>query len=410
MEQTLLYLIVSFIVIEFIIDQYLDWLNSKSWTKEIPEELKGLYDEEKYNKAREYNKAKERFALITSTFSFLLILIMLFLNGFAKLDDYVHSITQHPIKMALLFFGILYIASDIIHLPFSIYNTFVIEERFGFNRTTVKTFILDKIKGYLLGAIIGGAIIALMIWFYLKTGEFFWLYAWIAISAITLFFTMFYTSWIVPLFNKLKPLEEGELRTAIENYCNKVNFSLKNIFVIDGSKRSTKANAYFSGIGAKKSIVLFDTLIKEHSVEELVGVLAHEVGHYKKKHITKSLVLGFLQMGIMLFILGWFINSPVLSKALGAERQSFHLGLVAFALLYSPISMLTGIAMNVFSRKNEYEADWYAAETFSPEPLITALKRLSVNHLSNLTPHPAYVFVHYSHPPLLKRLRALNKS
>jgi STE24 endopeptidase len=285
----------------------------------------------------------------------------------------------------------------------------VIEERFGFNKTTPKIFILDKLKGWLLVLILGGGLIALVVWIYTISGPWFWMLAWGAIGFFTIFMTMFYSNLIVPLFNKQTPLEEGSLRKAIESFAQKVNFKLKNIFVMDGSKRSTKANAYFTGLGAKKRIVLFDTLIKDHTDEELVSVLAHEVGHYKKKHTLSGTVLSLLQMGLMLYILSLFIGKPVLSQALGASEGSFHMGILAFMLLYSPLSMILGLIMNAVSRRNEFTADRYAGEHYDPEPLKEALKKLSVNHLSNLTPHPAYVFFHYSHPPLLERLKALDK-
>ncbi|MBN4062508.1 M48 family metallopeptidase, partial [Bacteroidales bacterium AH-315-I05] len=276
-----------------------------------------------------------------------------------------------------------------------------------FNRTTVKTYIFDKIKSAILGAIIGGGLFSLFVWFYETAGEYFWLYAWALVTVFMLFMAMFYSSLIVPLFNKLTPLEEGGLRTEIEDYCKKVGFKLNNLFVIDGSKRSTKANAFFSGLGPKKKIVLYDTLIEKHTNDELLAVLAHEVGHYKKKHTRTSIFISVLQTGLTLYLLSLMINLPQFSIALGAEKQSFHIGIIVFGMLYSPLSMILGLGMNILSRKNEFEADAYAKETYKGEPLRTALKKLSVDNLSNLTPHAAYVFFHYSHPPLLKRLKAL---
>jgi STE24 endopeptidase len=276
------------------------------------------------------------------------------------------------------------------------------------NNTTVKTFILDKLKGWLLAIVLGSIFIALFILIYNKTGINFWWIAWLVFSAISIFFSMFYSNLIVPLFNKQTPLEKGELRTAIEVFSNKVGFKLNNIFVIDGSKRSNKANAYFTGLGSKKRIVLYDTLIKDHTTEELVAVLAHEVGHYKKKHTLKGIIISLLETGMMLYILSWFISNPVLSEALGTQ-QSFHIAIIVFGILYSPLSMILGLAMNVLSRKHEYEADKFAGENYNAESLKSALKKLSVNNLSNLKPHPAYVFFHYSHPTLLQRLAALNQ-
>jgi STE24 endopeptidase len=298
---------------------------------------------------------------------------------------------------------------DYITTPFSYYSTFVIEEKFGFNKTTKKTFILDKIKGWLMMAIVGGGILALIIWFYQFTGVYFWLYAWGLVAVFSLFMNMFYSKLIVPLFNKQTPLEAGSLRDKIASYAETVGFKLDKIFVIDGSKRSTKANAYFSGFGSEKRVTLYDTLINDLEEDEIVAVLAHEVGHYKKKHILFNLFASILLTGLTLYILSLFISNPMLSNALGVEIPSFHIGLIAFGLLYSPISEITGLIMNLFSRKSEYQADDYAKNTFKAEPLVTSLKKLSKNSLSNLTPHKAYVFMHYSHPTLLERIVNLKK-
>jgi len=409
MAQTILYIIIGILVFDFILERILDYLNSKNWSNKVPEELAGIYNEAKYKKSQDYDKEKIRFSLVTGSISLAAMLLLLFFNGFAWLDELVREYTTNPILMALIFFGLLGFVSDILSTPFSLYSTFIIEEKYGFNKTTPKTFILDKLKGWLLAAIIGGGLLALIVWIYESTGEWFWVIAWGAIGFFTIFMTMFYSNLIVPLFNKQEPLEDGDLRSAIEAFAKKVEFKLKNIFVMDGSKRSTKANAYFTGLGAKKRIVLFDTLIKEHTHDELVGVLAHEIGHYKKKHTLIGTVISLAQMGLMLYILSLFIGNPVLSQALGANEGSFHLGILAFGLLYSPLSTLLGLIMNGISRKNEFAADRYAGENFDPNPLQEALKKLSVNHLSNLCPHPAYVFFYYSHPPLLERLKALNE-
>ena len=405
---TIWIIIVAILLFNYGLERFLSYLNQSRMSSDLPEELKGIYEPDKYKKSQEYDKANSSFGLITSTFSMLLMVGMLYFDGFALLDGFVRSYTTHPILMAMMFFGLLMIASDMLGMPFSIYGTFVIEERFGFNRTTAKTFVLDKLKGYLIGGLLGGGLLALFIWFYESAGSLFWVYAWIAFSGFMLLITTFYASVIVPIFNKLTPLEDGELRNAIEEYCKKVDFKLDNLFVMDGSKRSAKANAFFSGLGSKKKIVLFDTLIKNHTNEELVAVLAHEAGHYKKKHTQSGFILSVLQTGLTLYILSLVIDSPLLAQALGSEIQSFHLGLLVFGLLYSPLSMIIGIGMNMFSRKNEYEADAYAKETYSSDALQSALKKLSVDNLSNLLPHPAYVFFHYSHPTLLQRLRALS--
>jgi STE24 endopeptidase len=407
MSQILFFIIVGLLVADFIFERFLEYLNSKQWSDQIPEEVKGIYDEEKYSKQQTYEKVNFRFSLVTSSFSFSFMLLMFLFAGFAVVNQFALSISANPILVALLFFGILLFVSDILNTPFSVYDTFVIEEKFGFNKTSPKTFVLDKLKGWLLGAVIGGGLLALIIYIYQLTTTNFWIYTWLVITVFSVFMVLFYSNLIVPLFNKQTPLPEGELKSAIENFSGKVGFKLDNIYVIDGSKRSTKANAYFTGLGAKKRIVLYDTLINDLTVNELVAVLAHEIGHYKKKHVVWSLLLGILQTGIMLFIFSLFVGSPELSSALGVATPSFHIGLIAFGILYSPISMITGLAMNVFSRRNEYQADAFAAQYFDENELASALKKLSVKNLSNLRPHPAYVFFHYSHPTLLQRLKAL---
>lgn len=409
MSVTIFYIILIIILFDFVLERFLDYLNSTKWSDNLPTELEGIYDDEKYKKSQNYERVNHRFSYVTSTFSLVLILVMLFFDGFAFVDAIARNWVSNEILVSLVFFGILMFASDVLNTPFSIYATFVIEEKFGFNKTTVKTFILDKIKGWLVGIIIGGGLMWLIIWFYQYTTEYFWLLAWGAVSIFMIFMTMFYSSIIVPLFNKQTPLEDGELKEAINEFSSKVGFKLKNIFVIDGSKRSTKANAYFTGLGAKKRIVLYDTLINDLSTEEIVAVLAHEVGHYKKKHTLTSIILSLIQTGITFYILGLMIGNEDLSKALGVEKVSFHIGLIAFGMLYSPISLIVGLFMNILSRKNEYQADAYAAEFYKAEYLISGLKKLSVKNLSNLTPDPLYVFFHYSHPTLLQRIKALSK-
>lgn len=406
---TLLSIILAFVIFEFLFDKLLNFFNAKSWDQATPEIVKGLYDEEKYAKAKNYAKANGKLALISGGFNFILVLLVLVFKGFAGLDVLVKELTSNKIGQTLLFFGILSLITSIINLPFGVYKTFVIEEKFGFNKTDAKTFIIDKIKGLILGALIGGLLLSVLTWVYYAMPNEFWWIAWLIMTAFSLFFATFYTTLIVPIFNKLTPLEEGSLRTSIETYANKVDFPLTNIFVIDGSKRSSKANAFFSGFGRKKAIVLYDTLMEDNTEEELTAILAHEVGHYKKNHIKQSMILGILQTGILLFLFGLLSKSEVLAGAFGVADNSFYISLIGFSLLYTPISLIIGILMNMFSRKNEFEADAYAKETYDGEPLQSALKKLSVNHLSNLTPDSRYVFVHYSHPPLVERLKALRK-
>lgn len=406
---TLFYIIIGIIIINFIVDKILDALNAKHFNDALPKDLQDVYDDAEYKKSQSYKATNYKFGLITSTFSMLLTLGFLWFDGFEFIDNIARTYSDNPIIIALIFFGIIMIGSDILTTPFSYYSTFVIEEKFGFNKTTKILFFVDKIKGWLMMAILGGGILALIIWFYNATGSHFWLYAWALVAIFTLFMNMFYSRLIVPLFNKQTPLEKGLLRNKISEYANTVGFKLDKIFVIDGSKRSTKANAYFSGFGSEKRVTLYDTLINDLDDEEIVAVLAHEVGHYKKKHIIFNLFASILLTGLTLYILSLFISNPLLSNALGVETPSFHIGLIAFGLLYSPISEITGLIMNLFSRKFEYQADDYAKNTYKAEPLITSLKKLSKNSLSNLTPHPAYVFMHYSHPTLLQRIGNLKK-
>lgn len=406
-ETTLFYIIVIILIVQYLVDTVLKILNARRFDDPLPEEVSDLMDQEEYRKAQAYKKVNFKFGMISTTFSTLLTILFLVLGGFEWIDQVTRGITEHPVLMALVYFGIIFFASDIIQLPFSYYQTFVIEERFGFNTTTIKTFVLDKIKGWLMGIIIGGLILALVIYFYKWAGTDFWWYAWALIAVFTVFLNLFYSKLIVPLFNKQTPLEESSLKEKIESYARNVGFELEQIFVIDGSKRSTKANAYFSGFGKQKRIALFDTLVKDLEEDEIVAVLAHEVGHYKKKHIIFNLVASIISTGITLFVLSLFVNNPELSAAIGVSQPSFHAALISFGLLYSPISELTGLAMNHLSRKFEYQADDWARSTWNGSDLISSLKKLSKHSLSNLTPHPAYVFMYYSHPPLVQRIRNL---
>jgi Zn-dependent protease with chaperone function len=408
MEKTLLfYIILAILVVQYLVHQLLEYLNAQRFKSTLPPELSDVFDEEEYQKSQEYKQANYRFGLLSDGFSLVLTLCFLWFGGFEWIDQITRSLSTNTIPMALIFFGLITFGSATLGLPFSYYRTFVIEEKYGFNKTTKKLFFLDKIKGGILTAILGGGILSLFIWFYQWTGPKFWIYTWIMVGVVILFINLFYSRLIVPMFNKQTPLKDGTLKNAIEGYAQKVGFELKNIFVIDGSKRSTKANAYFSGFGKEKRITLFDTLIHDLDEEEIVAVLAHEVGHYKRNHIIFNLVLSLSVTGFTLYILSLFINHPEISLAIGVSTPSFHAALVGFALLYSPISEITGLAMNYLSRKFEFQADDYAKNTFAATPLVTSLKKLSKNSLSNLTPHPAYVFVHYSHPPLVERIRNL---
>jgi STE24 endopeptidase len=407
--QTILYIVLGIITFDYAFEQILDYLNLKARRKELPDEVKSFYEADKYAKSHEYHKTLSNFSFLTSAISFAASFAILSLGGFGYLDALLRPMVGDGLLLSLSYFGVLFILSDLLSLPFSIYSTFVIEQKFGFNQTTVKTFVADKLKGYAMTIIIGGLLASTLIYLILNIGESFWLYFWVVATLFILIMNMFYTSLILPLFNKLTPLADGALKEAIQQYSVKVDFPLDNIFVIDGSKRSKKANAFFSGIGKKKKIVLYDTLIENHTVEELVAVLAHEVGHFKKKHVILGLFISILQIGVMLFIMSQMIYSDATSIALGGAQLAIHLNLLAFGILYSPISKILGLLGNMLSRKNEYEADAFAKQTFDGHVMQEALKKLSVDNLSNLYPHPAYVFMHYSHPPLLKRLAALGK-
>ena len=406
---TLFYVFIAILVLKFLVDQLLDSLNASHFEDIIPKEVSDVYNQKEYKKSQGYKKTNHRFGIVTSLFSILLTLCFFFLDGFYLVDNFARAYSENSIVITLIFFGIIIIGSDLLTTPFSYYKTFVIEEKYGFNKTSKKTFFIDKLKGLLMSIILGGFILALIMWFYEFTGTYFWLYAWSLVTVFSLFMNMFYSKIIVPLFNKQTALEDGNLKDAITKYANSVGFTLNNVFVINGSKRSTKANAYFSGFGNQKRITLYDTLINDLTIDEIVAVLAHEVGHYKRKHIVFNLIASIVLTGLTLFLLSLFIHSPILSIALGVSVPSFHIGLIAFGILYSPISEVTGMFMNYMSRKFEYQADNYAKKTFASEPLISSLKKLSKNSLSNLTPHFLYVFIHYSHPTLFERVKNLKQ-
>ena len=401
-------IILATLLLSYILDLITELLNLKALRDELPTEFSDVFDQEKYRKSQEYTRVKTRFGLISATFSLIVTLVFWFSGGFNWLDLLVRQWGFSEIFTGLFYIGILLIANTVLNLPFSIYSTFVIEARFGFNKTTPKTFVLDMLKGLLLGVVIGGALLGGILAFFQFAGANAWLYCWIAVTLFTIFMQFIAPTWIMPLFNKFTPLEDGELRREIMNYAQKVHFPLDNLFVMDGSKRSAKSNAFFTGFGKHKRIALFDTLIEKHSVAELVAILAHEIGHYKKKHILQGMIISILHTGVMFFLLSIFLNHSGLFDAFYMENMSIYAGFIFFGMLFSPISEILGIFMQMFSRKNEFEADQFAAETTqNSSNMISALKKLSANNLSNLTPHPFYVFLNYSHPPVLERIRAL---
>lgn len=404
MEHILLFIILLILLIEFGLGRWLSYLNIKHSKLKLPTELADIYDAEKYARQQDYFRTNARFGMLTASFSFVVIVAIYACGGFGWFDGIVQNWTEHGILQSLLFFGVLFIVSDVITIPFQWYDTFVIEEKFGFNKQTPSLFITDKLKSWGLSIVLGGLILTAIIWIYNLTPEYFWLLAFGVVTAFSLFMSMFYSELIVPLFNKQIPLEEGELRTAIEAFANKSGFKLKNIYMIDGSKRSTKANAYFTGIGPKKRIVLYDTLTEQMTTDEIVAVLAHEIGHYKHKHVLKGMLYSIPSSLLLFFLLGWMLGSDVLAQALGGTKAVFHLNAIAFFTLYTPISLLLGILGNVLSRKHEYEADAFAQQYGYGEQLISGLKKLSSQSLSNLMPHPLYVFFNYSHPTLYQRI------
>ncbi len=405
---TIFYIIIWLFIWEFILSRFIDYLNTKNWDDKLPDELKEIYDEDKYTKSMNYEKEKFKFSMITSFFSFFIMLLVLIFWWFGFLDNFVRTLTDNNILRGLYFFWIIIFIQVLITLPISYYSTFIIEQKFWFNKMTKKLFFIDIIKSFLLTLMIWWLLLALIIWLYTLDKTNFWFYAWIVITIFSVFMMMFYSSLIVPLFNKQTPLESWELRDAIENFAKKVWFKLDNIYVIDWSKRSSKANAYFSGFGPKKRIVLYDTLIKDLEIEELVAVLAHEIGHYKRKHTLQMLIFSIVQTWFMLYILGLVLKYPQVSQSLWANEWSFWVWVVAFWILFTPISIILWLFWNVISRKNEYQADEFAWINYNPEKLKSALIKLSRNNLSNLRPHPVYEFFHYSHPTVLKRLKALD--
>jgi STE24 endopeptidase len=400
-------LLIGVVASGFIIRKTLSYLNYRQPVPKVPENLSDYLTDQKLQESKKYQNENYRFGLVSGVFSFILTIFFISQGWFGAIDSWLKTFEIAPLLESVVFFGLIFIGSDILSLPFDYYSTFVIEEKYGFNKSTVKTFFIDKLKGYLLSILIGGGLLLLFLWLVHQIGPDFWWIFWIVAAVFMVFVNLFYTALILPLFNKLTPLADGELKEEILRYAKSVNFPLDNIFVMDGSKRSSKANAFFSGFGKRKKVVLYDTLLDQHTPDELVAVLAHEVGHYKKKHIILSMVLSVSQIGLLLFLLGQFIFNEPMSLALGGKVWSVQLNLIGFTMLFSPISMILGIGMNWLSRKNEFEADYYAKITFAGKPLAEALKTLSVKTLSNINPHPWYVFVNYSHPPLLERLKKL---
>tara|TARA_B100001063_G_scaffold71317_1_gene65471 strand:+ start:2577 stop:3818 length:1242 start_codon:yes stop_codon:yes gene_type:complete len=404
------FLLLVIVTISFLFELISGLLNFNSFDKPLPENVKNIYSKDEYSKSQSYKKINFKFELISSIYGFLIIFLVLYYGLLGQLDSYLRNITfENEISLSILFFLSIFLISDIIKIPFQLYKTFIIEENFGFNTMKISTFLIDKIKSYIISSFFIVILITPLLLFIILYPDSFWIYFWLFISAFLIFANMFYTSLIVPLFNKLEVLKDGELKQKMDNFSRKVNFPLSNIFVINGSLRSKKANAFFSGFGKNKKIVLYDTLIKNHTVDELVAVLAHEIGHYKLNHIKTNMAISVITTGFMLFILSNFIFNSQVSYALGGNVSFRHLEIFAFFIIYSPVSSLISILMNIKSRKNEYEADEYAVKNFNKKPMLDALKRLSKDNLTNLTPHPLYEFLNYSHPSISKRLYSIEK-
>ena len=403
-------IILTALGVNFALELIANILNLGALEKNLPAEFQGVYQEDEYARSQEYTRVQTRFGYISSVFDLTVLLIFWFMGGFNVLDLYVRGFGFSEIWTGLLYIGLLLLLRSILSLPFDIYGTFVIEERFGFNKTTVRTFILDFMKGMVLTVVLGGLLLAAVLALFNHGGPLAWLYCWMVVSIFILVLQFIAPTWLMPLFNKFTPLADGELKEAIIRYAQAVGFRLDKIFVMDGSRRSAKSNAFFTGFGKHKRIALFDTLINNHSVPELVAILAHEIGHYQKKHILQNMVLSILHMGIMLYLLSIFVSHKGLFDAFFMEQTSIHAGLIFFGMLLAPMEMILSIFLHGLSRKNEYQADGFAVDTVAePEQMAVALKNLSRDNLSNLTPHPFHVFLHYSHPPVLKRVRAIQQ-
>ena len=396
------------LVLEFFLELAANLLNLKALKLELPPALEGIYKAEDYRKSQEYIRSTTRFGLVGTTFTLFLLLAFWFSGGFNWFDQVVRAWDFVPLMSGLLYIGLLLLGYGLLILPFSIYSTFVIEERFGFNKTTPRTFFLDLVKGLGLALLLGGPLLAGILALFEYAGSYAWLYCWAAVAIFSLAMQYVAPTWIMPLFNKFTPMESGELKEAILRYARSVNFPIKNVFVMDGSKRSSKSNAFFTGFGRNKRIALFDTLMAKHTVPEMVAVLAHEVGHYKKKHVLHGVIISILHTGVIFFLLSLFLGSSGLYQAFYMRQESIYAGLLFFGLLYTPLDLVLSVVMQMVSRRNEYEADRFAAETIDdPRNLIDALKQLSATNLSNLTPHPFYVFLNCSHPPILRRVQAI---
>ena len=400
----LLNALIIIVIATYLLETWLDQLNQRTARDPLSAKIANLYDPSERERSIAYSAERTRFNFYSSSFSTALMILALGLGWFAALDNWVRGRFENQILISLVFIGLISVISWWLTLPFSLYSTFRIEAKYGFNKTTPKTYFQDVVKGTLLSVLIGGSLIGAVIWIYQELGKNFWIWAWALVATFSLVMFMFGTSLILPLFNKLTPVPEGELRSEIESYARSQGYEIGRLFVMDGSRRSTKANAFFSGLGKSKTIVLFDTLIEKLNTKEIVAVLAHEIGHYKKKHTLSMFILSNFQTFMIFALLGWLLKFESLSTALGADQASFHLSALAFFILFTPLNIVLGLANNSWSRKCEFEADTFAKETYATNSMITALKKISTDSLANLSPHPIYVKFNYSHPTLIQRI------
>ncbi len=404
-------IILATLFLDYVLNLLADGLNLRALRPELPEAFEDVYDADAYRKSQAYTRVQTQFGWVTGTFSLVVILVFWVAGGFPALDHMVRGWALSPIWTGLVYIGFLMFGRTLLSVPFSIYSTFVLEERFGFNQTTPMTFISDMFKGFALTAVLGGPLLAGIIAFFTYAGPYAWLYCWIATTVFMLGVQFIAPTWILPLFNTFRSLEPGALKEALLAQARRVSFPLQDVFVMDGSRRSSKSNAFFTGFGKNKRIALFDTLIDQLTHAELVAVVAHEIGHYKKKHVVKGMIFSIVQMGVMFFLLAVFMTHEGLFQAFSMDQPSIYAGLIFFGLLYAPVELILSIGMNIFSRRHEYEADRFATATIdSSEAMAQSLQKLSLHNLSNLTPHPFYVFLNYSHPPVLERIQAIRRA
>ena len=404
------FIILAALALELVLGVVSDWLNLRALDPEMPDELSDIYEPDEYRRSQEYTRTKTRFGFVTAAFDLALLLAFWFAGGFDALDRVAASVWDHPVGTGLLYIGVLALGYTLVTLPFGVYATFGIEDRFGFNKTTAGTFALDRLKGLGLLVVLGGPLLAIVLAFFEYAGALAWVYGWAAVTAFSLVMAFVAPTWIMPLFNKFTPLEDGELRDSILEYARSVDFTISNILVMDGSKRSSKANAFFTGFGRNKRIALFDTLIEKHTTAELTAVVAHEIGHYKRRHVPQGIILGIATTGLVFFLLSLVLEAGGLYDAFFMERQSTYAGLVFFGLLYSPVQLVLSTARKMLSRRHEYEADrWSVDTTGEPEALADGLKRLSADSLANLQPHPLHSLLNDTHPPLLQRVHAIER-